>query len=164
MEHKILTKESFPIIGIELKTTTQNGKNLVEIPQFWDKVLQRRQIDNIPNKKYQRTVLGICMDFETDGRFSYVAGTEVTNTDNIPAGMVCKTIPAAMYAVFTARGKMPDSIQDTFKYVYQEWLPNSDYQRANSADFEMYDDRWHGGGADAEVDIYIPLDKIGDKA
>lgn len=157
MEHKIITKESFPIIGIELKTTSRDGKNFVEIPQFWEKVLQRGQIDNIPNKKHPGTVLGICMDFETDGIFSYIIGTEVTNIENTPDGMVCKTIPAARYAVFTARGKMPGSIQDTVKYIYQEWLPNSEYQRANSADFELYDERYHGG-ENAEVDICIPIE------
>jgi len=156
MKQKVITKESFPIIGIELKTTTHDGKNFVEIPQFWEKVMQQGQIDNIPNKKYPGTVLGICMDFQTDGSFSYIIGTEVTKAENIPGDMVCKTIPAARYAVFTARGKMPGSIQDTVKYIYQEWLPNSEYQRADSADFELYDQRYHGG-ENAEVDIYIPI-------
>jgi len=156
MKQKIITKKSFPIIGIELKATTHNGKNFVEIPQFWKKVMQQGEIDNIPNKKYPGTVLGICMDFQTDGSFSYIIGTEVTNTGNIPDGMVCKTIPAAKYAVFTVHGKMPISIQDTTKYIHQEWLPNSEYKRANSADFELYDERCHRG-ENAEVDIYIPI-------
>jgi predicted transcriptional regulator YdeE len=39
------------------------------------------------------------MDFEADGNFSYIIRAEVTNTENIPNGMVCKKIPAAKYAV-----------------------------------------------------------------
>jgi AraC family transcriptional regulator len=70
--------------------------------------------------------------------------------------MVCKTIPAAEYAVFTARGKMPGSIQDTVRYIYQEWLPNSKYQRGESADIELNDERFHRGET-SEVDIYIPI-------
>ena len=119
-----------------MKTTTQDGKNFIEIPQFWEKVIEEGQIDKIPDKKFKDTVLGICMDFEPSGRFSYIIGSEVTSTENIPDDMVSRTIPAAKYAVFTARGKMPGSIQDTVKYIYQESLPNSEYQRANSADFE----------------------------
>lgn len=34
--------------------------------------------------------------------------------------MVSKKIPDANYAVFTARGKMPHSIQKTTKYIYRE--------------------------------------------
>ena len=156
MEHTIISKESFHIIGVELKTTTHDGKNLVEIPQFWEKVLEEGQIEKIPDKKFHDTVLGICMDFEPSSRFSYIIGSEVTSTENTPEDMVCRTIPAGKFAVFTARGKMPDSIQETFKYIYQEWLPNSEYQRANSADFELYDERCHDP-ENAQVDIYIPI-------
>ena len=156
MEPKIITKDSFPIIGIELKTTTHKGKNFTEIPDFWDKILKQGQIHDIPNRKYPDTVLGICMDFNQDKSFSYIIGAEVTNTENVPEGMVSKLIPAAQYAVFTAIGKIPDSIQNTVKYIYKEWLPNSEYQRANSADFELYDERCQKG-MNAEVDIYIPI-------
>ena len=156
MEHTIISKESFHIIGVELKTTTQDGKNFVEIPQFWEKVLEEGHIEKIPAKKFQDTVLGICMDFEPSGSFSYIIGSEVTSIENTPEDMVCKMIPAGNYAVFTARGKMPGSIQETFKYIYQEWLPNSGYQRANSADFELYDERCRNA-ENAEVDIYVPI-------
>lgn len=157
MEPKIITKESFPVIGIELKTTTRDGKNFVEIPRFWEEVLQQGSIDNIPYRKDSGIVLGICLDFKNDGAFSYIIGAEVTNTENIPQGMVSKTIPSARYAVFTAKGEIPDSIQDTFRYIYREWLPNSSYQRAESAEFELYDDRSRGG-EHAEADIYIPIE------
>ena len=156
MGPKIISKKAFPVIGIELKTTTREGKNFIEIPQFWQQVLRERQIENIPNKKQPDTVLGICMDFRGDGTFSYIIGSEVTNTDNVPADMVSKKIPDANYAVFTARGKMPNSIQDMTKYIYQEWLPNSEYQRADSADFELYDER-SDDSKNAEVDIYVPI-------
>jgi AraC family transcriptional regulator len=156
MEYEIVSKESFPVIGVELKTTTQDGKNFVEIPQFWGKVLEAGQLDRIPDRKSHGTVLGICMDFDPPGRFSYIIGAEVSCTKNVPDDMVCKTIPAAEYAVFTARGKMPDSIQYTVKYIYNEWLPNSKYQRADSADFELYDERCHDEES-AEVDIYVPI-------
>ena len=156
MEHTIISKESFRIIGVELKTTTHDGKNFVEIPQFWEKVLEEGQIEKIPDKKFQDTVLGICMDFEHSSRFSYIIGSEVTSTENTPEDMVCRTIPAAQYAVFTARGKLPDSIQDVTRYIYREWLPNSEFQRANSADFEWYDERSEDED-NGEVDIYVPI-------
>ena len=132
MEPKIISKKAFPVIGIELKTTTHEGKNFVEIPQFWQQVIQKKQIKNIPNKKQPGTVLGICLDFRADGAFTYIIGSEVTSTDNVPDDMVSKKIPDAKYAVFTACGKIPDSIQDKTKYIYQEYLPKSKYQHADS--------------------------------
>ena len=76
MEYEIVTKESFSIIGIELKTTANEGRNFIEIPRFWDKVLSQGQVDDIPAKKYPGTHLGICMDLQTDGTFSYIIGAE----------------------------------------------------------------------------------------
>ena len=156
MEHAITSKESFHIIGVELKTTSHDGKNLAEIPQFWEKALEEGQLERIPDKKHKDTVLGICMDFEHGGRFSYIIGAEVTSIENTPEDMIWRKIPASKYAIFTARGKMPASIQETFRYIYQEWLPKSGYQRANSADFELYDERCHDL-ENAEVDIYVPI-------
>ena len=57
MEPKIISKKAFSIIGIELKTTTRDGKNFIKIPQFWKQVIQKKQIENIPNKKQPGTVL-----------------------------------------------------------------------------------------------------------
>ena len=156
MEYAIVSKESFPIIGIELKTTLHEGQNFIEIPRFWEKVLAEGQIDKIPDRKSQQTLLGICMDYETGGRFSYIIGSEVTSTASIPNDMVCRTVPGAKYAVFTVKGKLPDSVKDAVKYIYYEWLPNSDYHHAKAADFELYDERC-ADADNAEVDIYVPI-------
>ncbi|MGD9310629.1 MAG: GyrI-like domain-containing protein [Desulfosarcina sp.] len=156
MEPKIIYKEAFTIIGIELKTTTSDGRNFLEIPQFWEKVIREGLIDKIPDRKFEQTLLGICMDFEPNGEFSYLIAAEVASAERTPDGMVSRTIPTAKYAVFTARGKMPGSIQDAFKYIHQDWLPKSQYQRTDSADFELYDERCNDS-EDSEMDIYIPI-------
>ncbi len=156
MEHRIIEKEPFTVIGVELKTTLSNEADFGEIPKFWGEVLQNGTLGNIPNKKVPDTVLGISMDFQSDGSFVYLIGAEVTSSENIPKNMVCRSIPSAAYAVFTARGEMPRSIQETSKYIYQQWLPNSKYTRAETAEFELYDDRCQQG-VNAEVDIYIPV-------
>ena len=112
--------------------------------------------ENIPNKKQPGTVLGICMDFSADGDFIYIIGSEVTNTNNIPDDMVTKKIPNSEYAVFKAIGKMPDSIQDTTKYIHREWLPKSKYLHADSPEFELCDER-SDDTENPEVDIYVPI-------
>ncbi len=158
MRHRIIKMDSFPVIGIELRTTTEDGRNFREIPQFWEKFFKEGHLGRIPDRRSDDVLLGICMDESDDNSFSYIIGSEVTNTTNVPDGMVCRTIPAAEYAVFTARGKMPVSIQDTIRYIYRDWLPGSQYRHAGTAEFEWYDERCNGE-EDAEVDIYIPIAK-----
>ena len=157
MEPKIITKDEFKVIGFELKTTTRDGQNFREIPKFWEKILAEKLIDKIPNKKYPNTSLGICMDFDAMGNFSYIIASEVNSTDPILEGMVSRIIPKATYAVFTAKGNIPKAIQDTIQYIMKEWFPRSNYKKANLPDFELYDERCTGK-EDSEVDIYIPIE------
>ena len=156
MEPRIIDKEAFDIIGIELRTTTREGRNFVEIPRFWQEVMTQDSISRIPDSKNPGEILGICMDYTEDGGFSYIIGAEITTTENLPADMVARTIPAATYAVFTARGSMPDAIQQTTRSIYGEWLPNSDYRRTDGADIELYDERFEDKN-NPEMDIYVPI-------
>jgi len=156
MEPRIISKDDFYVIGKELKTTTLDGRNFEEIPAFWEKVIAEGSLEKIPNKRNATVSLGICMDMKDDGSFLYVIGTEVTTTENVPDGMVVKFIPAATYAVFTARGEIPSAIQKMTRYIYKEWLPKSKYRLANAPDFELYDER-SIRGKDSEVEIYIPV-------
>ncbi|MBU1024063.1 GyrI-like domain-containing protein [bacterium] len=160
MEPKIVSKSGFNIIGMELKTSIKEGRNFKEIPQFWEKVLQQDILSKIPNKSQEATSLGMCMDFkEEDGSFSYVIACEVDSTNNIPEGMIARTIPGAKYAVFTCKGPLPDSIQNMVGYIHGEWFKKSEYTHAGTPEFELYDERCMGG-TDCEVDIYIPVVKV----
>lgn len=156
MEPQIIEQRAFDIIGIELRTTTQGGKNFSEIPRFWQDVLARDSIARIPDRKDADVILGISMDMAADGSFSYIIGCEVTTPANKPADMVARTIPTATYAVFTARGNMPDAIQQTTRSIYGEWLPNSGYRRTDGADIERYDQRFEDSD-NPEMDIYLPI-------
>ena len=157
MKYKIVTKEAFNVIGFELKTSTKDGNNFAEIPKFWQKIINDNLLETIPKMKNAAASLGICMDFEEGGKFSYLIASEVTDTTDVPAGMVAKEIPKAEYAVFTAVGEMPHSIQNVVKYIYGEWFPNSEYKRTCSPEFELYDERCHG--KEPEVDIYVAVTK-----
>ena len=158
MEPKIVKKESMTVIGIPLETSVLDGKNFKEIPELWERVLKENLHEQIPNKVNEEVLLGICMDFDGSDKFTYMIASPVTTTDKIPEGMVVREIAANTYAQFTARGEMPKSIQDTFKYIYGEWLPGSDYKRGCGLDIEWYDERCTDC-ADSEVDILVAVVK-----
>ncbi|MBC8478351.1 MAG: AraC family transcriptional regulator [Candidatus Delongbacteria bacterium] len=156
MEPEIVNLGQFDIIGVEMKTITRDGRNFIEIPLFWEKILQEGLIETIPGCKQPGTMLGICLDFNPDNSFTYIIGCDVMRCEKPPENMVCRSIPSAHYAVFTAIGKMPQTIQSMVKHIYNEWLPNSDYQRVDAADFELYDERCQDADNPA-VDIYFPI-------
>ena len=158
MKPRIITKEEFYVVGVELRTSNENNQNLEKIPEFWCKNLEAgllKRFTELTNAVNPNTQLGICADFD-DEKFTYIIGTEVTNLDNIPKGMKGRTIPAAKYAVFTAKGQPPKAVQDTWKYIYQAWFLESEYERADGPDFEYYGEKYDDLEK-AECDIYIPI-------
>lgn len=53
-------------------------------------------------------------------------------------------------------------IGKAFRYIYDVWLPNSEYCLPEElcADFEYYDERWNCQNKAAQMDIYIPIKKM----
>jgi AraC family transcriptional regulator len=156
-EPEIIEKPAFKVMGYVLETNYLNGDNFKEIPKFWDEVMAKGLLQKIPLKIDPDCCLGICIDFREDGKMKYIIGYAVESLDHIPSGQYGITVPAAKYAVFTAKGKMPESIQNTVKYIYQDWFPNSEHERANQPEFELYDKKRLANPENGEVDIYIPL-------
>ncbi len=156
MEPKIVYKEAFKVLGPKLRTTSENNQGLIEIPGFWDKVMKQKTLEKITNI-VPGVCYGICADYDDKREgFAYMIACEVPSLDEIPAGLTGKVIPASRYAVFTAKGKIPDKIQEIQRYIYGEWLAKSGYERAETEDFELYEER-RINLKKPEVDIYIPV-------
>lgn len=162
IKYRIVEKESFKIIGRELHVRNDNGDNYNLIPEFWNKCKNEgvwEELIKLPRvlNNDEGACLGMCTDFNGMNTFSYLICVEVSSFDTIPEKMVAKTIPAQKYAVFTAKGLMPVSIQQTWKDIYGKWFPASGYERSSGPEFEYYDKRSEENTENTEVDIYIPI-------
>lgn len=163
MEPKHVTKPAFRLIGYELKTTSEDGQNIQDIPQFWQQYLDKNLGSTIPNPLKPKEEIGVCTDFcpETS-TFSYVIGMEVTDETQTPEGLVSKQFSESAYAIFTTpkadEDCFPSTIQSTWQYIFTEWFPQSEYEHSGAAEFELYDERCHGPN-DNQMDIYIPIKK-----
>jgi predicted transcriptional regulator YdeE len=144
---------TFNIIGISVRTTNENMQSTKDIPALWDKFMKEEIIGKIPNKM-DDTVYCIYTDYEKDHTKPYttILGCKVKNLDNIPNGMIGKSISEANYASFTAKGNVKNGS------VFNEWIKiwNANLPRTFTSDFEVY-----GAKAQnlekAEVDIFISL-------
>jgi len=168
MEPKIITRDGFNIVGYKFDTTLRNNAYSRDIPAFWDKC----NIEGKENKLYttQKTTkhgeYGICVNtnLETD-EFSYILGVEVVDFENALEEMYKLQVPSAAYAVFTTpkvdEKDFVDSIKGTWKYILEEWFPNSGYEiDSNKLDFEFYDEHCHPWQyKKVSMNIYIPIMK-----
>lgn len=128
-----------------------------DISELWDRFIE--VMDEVPNKVNPAVCYGV--EFYTEEglavqKWNYMAALEVSTLEAIPIAMVGKVIPAQMYAVFTHKGSI-DTLSHSFKVIYDEWLPTSEYEPAAMFDFELYDERFNHGSPNSEVDIYLPV-------
>lgn len=137
MNYRILKKDEMHIIGFKKWFSTENDSQMTEIPKMWDSVTDelREQITALSNNE---GVVGLCADMY-DGGFDYWIGC--MSDKECPENLEEMTIPASSWAVFEVIGSMrplPNAMQDIWKRIYSEWLPNSGYKHAMLPEIEYY--------------------------
>ncbi len=150
MDYKIVNVTEFKVIGMEYR-----GTDTEPIKQLWCDIMPRYQEIKANSEE---VCYGVCemIDCKTM-EFTYLASRPVDNFDNIPNGMVSKTVPAGKYAVFTHKGKL-DILKATYEYIYGEWIKSGAQKLRQAPDFELYDKRFKFGEDDSEMDIYVPIE------
>lgn len=100
---------------------------------------------------------GISTNFQEDGQFSFIVGEEVeTFEQQLEEGFIQLEIPEGKYAEFTLNSTA-EGIQNTRRYIYGIWLPNSNYQRDTGPDFEITDVMQSIYPHEMKMKIYIPI-------
>lgn len=157
---RIETKEEFVIAGY--RKHTRNGFEAIGESWFYLK----SNMDSM-KRKNEHTMYGFedySEEFTAEPlAFYYMAGVEVDKNTELPEGVYRKIVPKSEYAVFTVNGNNANGeIGQAFHYIYNVWLPSSDYciDEELLFDFEYYDERWDCQFQTAQMDIYIPIKKL----
>ncbi len=142
------------VIGISRRTSNADGRSTKDIMAAWTEFLQTNASAKIKSRSLPPTMYAVYSDYVSDwrGEYSYLIGAGVTRAGTVPEGMEVRHIPAQTYAVFTAKGQMPDEVLSVWSMV---WL--SDLPRTYTFDFEVYDKRFTSP-KQKEVDICVAID------
>lgn len=143
---------SFYLIGLAVRTTNQNNQAMKDIGELWGRFLSEDIPSQIPNKVSEDKYC-VYTDYESDanGPYTTLLGYKVSSLDNIPKGLTGKEIPTAKYQVFSAKGKLPDIVIQTWQKIW-----SSEINRAYTADFELYKADSVGPEI-AEVETYVSV-------
>ena len=149
MEPRFEQRQAFTVVGMKYRGKNENE----EIPQLWEEFWPRH--GDIKHRATPNESYGVEDNFDMQsGEFDYIAGLDVTEASDIPEGMTVIEVPAQTYAVFDCT--LP-TIIETVHYVYDEWLPNSDYRRGKGPEFELYDKRFDPEGGKLTMSYYVPV-------
>lgn len=170
MNPTILKKPAMKVAGYAVKTTISGAVQTKDVAALWEQFdmegWETKLYDQLKPPKHGE--VGMFIPGDKDD-VCYVLGVIVDDFTSVTKDMVCVEIPAATYAIFTTPPvdmtqengdvEFPKAIKATWKYIFEEWFQNSDYEYdQNKFDFEYYDERCHGR-LDTVMDIYIPICK-----
>lgn len=96
-------------------------------------------------------------DQDNDNIFFYIA-VAVDKIESIPIQFTAKTIPSQTYFKFRHKG-LANKVGHTYQYIYEEWLPKTDYKLSGYFNFEYYGHEHLGPYNENSVsEIYIPIE------
>jgi predicted transcriptional regulator YdeE len=148
----IITVGAFHVIGIFVRTTNVNNKALKDIGDLFGNFVGQNIMEKIPNKMTE-DIYCVYTDYETDfnGPYTTIIGCKVSSLNNIPTGLIGKTIPDSKYEVYRSTGKLSISLAKTWEGIW-----NSEINRRYSADFDIYGEKARDY-ENAEVDTYVAV-------
>jgi AraC family transcriptional regulator len=158
MDYRIVEKEAFTVVGKSLQVTCQDGDQLRDIPKFWEECHRDGTTAKLGSVGTDGNLLGLCLDMQPgQGDYTYmIAGrTDLTS----PAeGFSLREIPASTWAIFTADGPVPGSVQSVFGRIYQEWFPATGYEHSGAPELEVYPPG-DTAAEDYRCEVWVPIVK-----
>ena len=164
-----VTYEHKPVMTfIGYSTSIRPEEGYQKCPEFWDKEYSQKYArlwqTMQPETAVEQAILengvglfAICD--EQEGAFEYwIAG--LYKGGQVPEGLKLYTFPESDWAMFSAKGALPKSLQDLNTQVWQEWYPTEGqkYMGNGNAMLEVYSPG-DMQSPDYECGIWVPIVK-----
>lgn len=157
MQPRIKTLPEKKLVGKRLKMTLANNRTF----ELWQGFMpKRKEIGNsIGTDLFSLQVFDDSLDFKDfnpQTEFEKWAAMEVADFSGIPAGMEPYTLKGGLYAVFDYVGSSAD-FHTTFNYIFNTWLPASDYELDKREHFEIMGEKYRNNDPASEEEVWIPV-------
>ncbi len=135
----------------------KNGTKIDDLSREWTLFLNEvHTIKNVikPQRLYQVQYWSDNQDL--DGMY-FFTGVEVSKVEDINPLFVLKIIPAGKFLRFIHKG-LANKVGYTYKYIYNQFLPSTDYKLNKPFNFEYYGEKCLGPyNEKSESEIFIPI-------
>lgn len=148
-------KNAMKLIGKSIELEVGDEKNEQLIPAFWNQCFQDGTFAELVkmDEAEQKGCFGLFCDCFHQNKMKYMLAV-ISSQEN--ADYEFYDIPQATWAIFECRGRMPQAIQDGWKYLEQEWFAKYPFLHAPCPEME-----WHSRGNafsdDYLSEIWIPI-------
>jgi AraC family transcriptional regulator len=145
------------LVGLHTKMSLSDNKTAV----LWQKFMVRRKeiIGSLSNDLFSMQVYDKTKDFKKFDQntvFEKWAAIEVNVSNQAPDGFEDYSLHGGMYAVFIYKG-LPDNFHHAFNYIFNIWLPNSDFVLDDREHFEILGEKYKQNDPSSEEEVWIPI-------
>lgn len=137
LRYRIEEKKAMRLIGITTPLVEDMTLNQINVPHFWQTVIDSDAYDKIHNLSMGEPsgIIG-CSVYRHHDDFYYAIAA--ASSQAVPEGMQEIIIPKATWVIFECCVPYKDSVQKIFQRFVSEWLPFSGYRYAMLPDLEIY--------------------------
>jgi len=147
MEPKIVRREGFVVVGLEIQTTAETLS--ADIAGTFAQAMQLDLDHRIHGRVDMNLSLAFIRNWSDTNPFSYFLGAEVTQVENIPPFCISQNVGAATYAVFDLVGSGPN-LAEPWPEIYA-WFESSNEEWVLPMNFREYNDTTQGGR------LFVPI-------
>ncbi|WP_335871496.1 GyrI-like domain-containing protein [Bacillus sp. 2205SS5-2] len=148
---EILTEKK--LIGMKMEMSFANDRTA----ELWKKCRPKlNRIDNrVDSLLYSMQQMNI-QDFTPTAMFEKWAAVEVSEIPTLLNELESYTISGGKYAVFTHNGPA-STFYKTYSYIFESWLPTSEYRLDNREQFEQLTEDYHPADPNATEEVWVPI-------
>ncbi|PAT01040.1 hypothetical protein CI105_08475 [Candidatus Izimaplasma bacterium ZiA1] len=151
MDYKVVSLEPFYLLAKNKKFVFDTEINL--IPGFWDEQIKDGLFEKLANYSTEPGIYGACHQVDkTSNKFDYGIGVKVDKKLNVE-GLDVWEVNNPLWAVFEC--KSAEHIGKVWEVILKEFFVNSNYERVEDLDFELYDDK----NPNIFCELYVPIRK-----
>ena len=154
MEPIIKSLPAKKLVGKRITMSLADNKTF----SLWQSFMPRRKeiTNNLSTDLFSMQVYRPSHDFtQPTQEFEKWAALEVADFNTIPVGMEPFELAGGLYAVFFYKGLSTDT--SIFRYIFGEWLVNSEYLLDSRPHFEILGEKYKNNDPNSEEEIWIPV-------
>lgn len=156
MQPRIENLNEKKLVGKRMMMSFSNNRT----GELWKSFMPKRNViqNNIGTELYSMQIYPplFFTNFNPNAEFEKWATIEVSDFESIPNEMETFTLTSGLYAVFVYKG-LANAAAQTFRYIFETWLPDSGYVLDNRPHFEVLGEKYKNEDPNSEEEIWIPI-------
>lgn len=133
MEYRIEEQGIMKIVGVK-EHYQDFDEGIKRIPSFWETFNGSNTEIELCDIAEKDLIYGVCISDPDSSAYDYLIGVQSSATTTYEV----VEIPASRWLVFSARGKLPESVQTTTREIFEHFLPNADFVVKDAPEMEVY--------------------------